>query len=215
MRFRSHESVLRVRIPPGVSPNQVSSFMMQNQAWILKEYQARLTQLARRQETLRQFRGGEVQYLGKPLSWTFSPAATRRAYLRPEGLVIQAPASAIRPDSLPLLYGALRALAKAHLVKRTRALAKETDSHIARIFIKDHKSKWGSCSEKRNINLNWHLILLPEPLIDYVIIHELMHLREMNHSRRFWKWVETFYPDYRQAEKNLKQYQWLIGIFDA
>ena len=78
--------------------------------------------------------------------------------------------------------------------------------------MKDLSSKWGSCSSLQNINLNWQLIFLEESLIDYVIIHELMHLREMNHSPRFWNWVGKYYPDYKKARKLLKDRQWLIGI---
>ncbi|MBX3102987.1 MAG: M48 family metallopeptidase, partial [Bacteroidetes bacterium] len=73
---------------------------------------------------------------------------------------------------------------------------------------------WGSCSSKRNINLNWHLILMDKAVIDYVIIHELMHLREMNHSARFWAHVSTYFPDYRKAIAILKQEQWKIGLYE-
>ena len=108
----------------------------------------------------------------------------------------------------------LRLLAKEYLVSRTQVLAEKTDSELNKIFVKDQKTKWGSCSGKRNVNLNWHLILLPPALIDYLIIHELMHLREMNHSPAFWQWVGTYYPAYKQAQKALHGYDWVIGVLD-
>lgn len=73
------------------------------------------------------------------------------------------------------------------------------------IRIKDQKSRWGSCSSKRNMNFNWRLLMAPEPVCDYVIIHELCHLIHMNHSADFWNLVESVCPDYRQYRKWLKE----------
>ncbi len=66
-----------------------------------------------------------------------------------------------------------------------------------RITVRDQKTRWGSCSAKGNLNFNWRLVLAPEAVLDYVVIHELAHRREMNHSPRFWELVETVMPDYK------------------
>lgn len=79
------------------------------------------------------------------------------------------------------------------------------------IRIKDQKTRWGSCSNKGNINLNWRLILAPGEVMDYVIIHELCHLREMNHSQAFWKLVESICPDYREHRQWLKDHADELG----
>lgn len=73
------------------------------------------------------------------------------------------------------------------------------------IRIKDQQSRWGSCSSKRNLNFNWRIIMAPEPVCDYVIIHELCHLVFMDHSANFWNLVESICPDYRQYKKWLKE----------
>lgn len=67
------------------------------------------------------------------------------------------------------------------------------------------KSRWGSCSISGHIRLNWRLVHFPPELIDYVIAHELAHLREMNHSKHFWNWVAQAYPDYKAARNRLRQ----------
>ena len=65
-----------------------------------------------------------------------------------------------------------------------------------RVAVKEQKSRWGSCSRKGNLNFNWRLLLAPLPMLDYVVIHELCHLKELNHSPRFWRLVAQTCPDY-------------------
>lgn len=75
------------------------------------------------------------------------------------------------------------------------------------ITIKNQKTRWGSSSTLHNLNFNWRMFLLPEEIADYVIVHELAHQIEMNHSPRFWKEVEKILPDYRKREKWLKEHE--------
>ncbi len=72
------------------------------------------------------------------------------------------------------------------------------------IKIKRMKSRWGSCSTKKNLNFNYRLIELPERLIDYVIVHELCHLKEFNHSKKFWNLVALMMPDWKSLRKELR-----------
>ncbi|MBN1191563.1 MAG: M48 family metallopeptidase [Dehalococcoidales bacterium] len=74
------------------------------------------------------------------------------------------------------------------------------------IYIKDQKSIWGSCSNRKNLSFNWRLIMVPENVIDYVVIHELCHLKEMNHSRSFWKQVAEYCPKWRLHRKWLNEH---------
>lgn len=74
-----------------------------------------------------------------------------------------------------------------------------------KIFIRNQKTRWGSCSSSGNLNFNYKLAFLPERLRDYVIIHELCHLKEMNHSKRYWDLVEKVLPNYREPEGELRK----------
>lgn len=76
-----------------------------------------------------------------------------------------------------------------------------------RIFIKEQKTVWGSCSSKGNLNFNWKLILAGPDQLEYVVVHELAHLKEMNHSPAFWREVEKVLPDYRERRKRLKSFR--------
>lgn len=75
---------------------------------------------------------------------------------------------------------------------------------VGSIRIKDVRSRWGSCSSKRNLNFNWRLVMAPMEVLDYVVVHELCHLKEMNHSKNFWKLVEDILPDYKRQREWLK-----------
>lgn len=96
-------------------------------------------------------------------------------------------------------------VAKEYLTKLVIELANKYKFQINTIRIKDVKTRWGSCSSYRNINLNYRLIMAPQRVIEYVIIHELCHLKEMNHSERFWNEVQKRMPDYREMVIHLKE----------
>lgn len=98
----------------------------------------------------------------------------------------------------------LKFKAKQFLVDRTRELASEHGFKIGRVTIRGQKTRWGSCSAKRSISLNYQLIKFRQELIDYVIIHELCHTRHMNHSKAFWNEVAKYTPDYKRLRAELR-----------
>jgi predicted metal-dependent hydrolase len=71
--------------------------------------------------------------------------------------------------------------------------------------IREQKTRWGSCSKKGNLNFNWKLIMSPPWVIDYVVIHEICHLRHLNHSKEYWALVEYYMPEYKSAREWLKK----------
>ena len=89
--------------------------------------------------------------------------------------------------------------------KRVEYYAQLMGISYGRITIREQKTRWGSCSGKGNLNFNWKLTLMPPEVLDYVVVHELAHRREMNHSRDFWKIVEQVLPDYQERRKRLKE----------
>ena len=73
------------------------------------------------------------------------------------------------------------------------------------ITVREQKTRWGSCSAKGNLNFNWKLVLMPEEILEYVVVHELAHRLQMNHSTEFWDEVEKILPDYRKRRQWLKE----------
>jgi len=108
-----------------------------------------------------------------------------------------------RPEPDAALEASLRARAKIVLPQRVAYFADLMGVAPAQIKITGARTRWGSCSAKGNLNFSWRLMLAGGPEIDYVVVHELAHLREMNHSPRFWAVVEAALPDYRERKKSL------------
>lgn len=92
-----------------------------------------------------------------------------------------------------------------YIPKRVKYYSEKENFVYNKITIKNLVSRWGSCSTKGNLNFNCLLMLTPDYVIDYIVVHELCHLREMNHSEKFWAEVEKIMPDYQRAELWLKQ----------
>ncbi|MBF1167521.1 MAG: M48 family metallopeptidase, partial [[Eubacterium] sulci] len=111
-------------------------------------------------------------------------------------------------EAEPLRPGDVKELkkkARNHLTSLTGYWAEKIGVSYGRISIRGQKTRWGSCSSKGNLNYNYLLMLCPDDVIEYVVIHELCHRVYMNHSKRFWEKIEEFCPNYRQARKWLKQ----------
>lgn len=102
--------------------------------------------------------------------------------------------------------------AKAVIPKRVRFWAERMGESYGNITVKNQKKRWGSCSSARNLNFNRRLIMAPEAVVDYVVVHELCHLRHMNHSKEFWDEVEKILPDYKIHKKWLENNGTLLNF---
>ena len=103
-----------------------------------------------------------------------------------------------------------RKVARKILCRRIGELAQLHNFVYNRVSIRKQKTRWGSCSSKNNINLNMNLLHLPSELMDYVLLHELVHTRVKDHSKDFWDELNTVVPNARQIDKKLKDYQYCL-----
>lgn len=106
----------------------------------------------------------------------------------------------------PELENLYRARARRQLEGRAAYFAERMGVSYNKISVRAAKTRWGSCSAQGNLNFHWKLILMPPEILDYVVVHELAHRKEMNHSARFWAEVEKILPDYDRRRKWLKDY---------
>lgn len=120
----------------------------------------------------------------------------------PRAMYLEAGAGAVRS----ILVKWYKKQANLIINERINSYANIIGVEPAKIRIKEQKHRWGSCSGKGNLNFNWHLAMAPEQIIDYVIVHELCHLKRLDHSQVFWGLVEAVLPDYQNRRRWLKKY---------
>lgn len=187
-------------------------FLFSKAQWILKVYQSRCKETAEKTNFLANIEEN-VTVVGKSTPVTYFPSRNTHFRLKPgHHYYIYGPKFLLQAHKKKLLYYSLRKFAEQYLAAKVTFWKEACKLEINQLKVKDVRSKWGSCTSTRNINLNWQLVLLEEPLIDYVVVHELMHLHEMNHSPRFWALVGQYLPNYKHLRKQLKDKAWLVGI---
>ena len=187
---------LRVTIPRGGSRAEAIAFIGRQLAWITRE-RARV----RREQAPCHWTDGSIILLqGEPVTITVA--------VTPSGTVAHYGGRSVRvtdvSDVRPDIERDLRELARQRLVPRLHEIAVRYGLTVARVSIRNQRSRWGSCSRTGAVALNFRLLQMPPAVCDYVLIHELMHLKQPNHGRRFWALVEAACPDYRDAERWLR-----------
>ena len=103
------------------------------------------------------------------------------------------------------LEKALREYARNEFESKTEKYSNLVDEDFEKIFVRDQTTRWGSCSSNKNLNFNWRLVLGPEHVLEYVVVHELVHLEHSNHGREFWSRVEELYPQYKRSDDWLSE----------
>ena len=158
----------------------------------------------------KRFQDGSVfYYLGEPLKLSIKKSEGETVWQRDGQLLIDQTAATPqkRKEQLEKWY---RIRAKENIESRVKVFAAKIGESPNKVTIKAQKTRWGSCSSLGNLNFNWRLIMMPQKIIDYVVVHELCHLKEMNHSSAFWNRVEEIIPDYRNRRKWLKNNAWKV-----
>jgi predicted metal-dependent hydrolase len=190
------DGTLRVTLPRWGSKREARDFVARQKRWIDRERQRVL-----QEQRAREWKdGSEIWLRGERVRISVASLAEglavsygeRRVSVR-AGVDVR---TAIQED--------LKRLARQELEPRLRALAAEHDLRPGRVSIRNQRSRWGSCAREGNIALNFRLVQMPAAIRDYVLLHELMHLRQQNHSRRFWRLVEQVCPRFKEAEQWLR-----------
>jgi predicted metal-dependent hydrolase len=195
------DGTARVTLPPRGSPAEALRFVDRHRAWL--EAQLHKLQAQPRHPAAWQV-GTEILFRGEPVRIE----AAEDGGVRVGEVTLQV---ADDPADLrPALELHLRRLAARELPARVMEFAARHQFPVRRVSVRNQKSRWGSCSRRGTISLNWRLIQAPEFVRDYIILHELAHLRHMNHSQRYWAEVERLCPGYAAAERWLKQHASLL-----
>ena len=200
---------LQVRAHPRVPLGEIERMLQARSTWVLKHWHAQQAQQAQRQPEV--WADGSSQRLhGQALRLQLQPALPRGQHqLQSDGqtlaLALPAQASAAQIQSAALAwYGRY---AHAHFCQRLDHYAPAMGVRWTQLKLSSARTRWGSAKADGSIRLHWRLVQLAPALLDYVVVHELAHLREMNHSPRFWAIVAQHCPNYRSLRAQLKAEQ--------
>jgi hypothetical protein len=197
---------LTVIVPRSYPISQLYGLLKSKERWISRNLQrfSKSHSLSARKELKY---GDTVPYLGQDLE------LVKQENHHGESVVLDGNKLVLSPDLFKngLLELALEQWYRSKAAKLITEIADKLSSQMGinykRILIRGQKTRWGSCSRKKNLSFNWKLMMAPEPVVEYVIIHELIHLKEMNHSKRFWELVAQYCPGWREHKKWLKQHE--------
>jgi predicted metal-dependent hydrolase len=212
--FSIDDEGLTVSAPRWVSNADIEAALREKAAWIVRKLQQRREQAQRTQSDRIAWRdGAEVHFLGEPVIVVIDPRAT--------GAVLHALADALPgvphltlhvglpQDAQPaqirdVVQGWLQRQALRIFDERCRHFAQRLGVRVTRLALSSAQTRWGSASADGSVRLHWRLVHFRLPTIDYVIAHELAHLREMNHSAAFWDVVRSVMPDYENHKQSLR-----------
>jgi predicted metal-dependent hydrolase len=200
---------LQVSAPRWVAVRDIEAALHDKARWIIEKLHEQRERAARSLAARLEWRTGTTfPFLGEPLSLVLGGSATRQPVLvkSGEGLQLHVP---LPEDAGPSRIARavkhwLRAEALKVFQARCEFYTSRVGVRVTRLALSSARTRWGSASSSGSIRLHWRLAHFPLPVIDYVVVHELAHLREMNHSSRFWAIVASVLPDYEAARAELR-----------
>ncbi len=192
------DGALEVRAPQKATRVQVEQVVADHLDWIRKKQE----QVAREQVQPHTYREGDLFYfLGKQYPLEITAQAPHPLALNGHFVLAKAHQAA----AAGLFEAWYRQQAQALLPERVALYAKQHGYQPAHVGITGARTRWGSCSSRGSLNFSWRLVLAPVEAVDYVVVHELAHLKHRNHSKDFWAEVERMYPEYKKWREVLKE----------
>ena len=194
------ERGLRIGAPLRASMREIETVLRDHARWVMRK----LMQWTEKRAPGRRWESGEsLMFLGRPLQLHISAGAEN---VMPLDSALQISTSRAQPENIAALARAwLRTQALSDFATRIERYRVAMAVTPADIRLSNARTRWGSCHASGRILLNWRLIQMPARLIDYVVVHELAHLREMNHTPRFWAVVEKEIPDYPARRREIRR----------
>lgn len=216
LRIESEKPELVLVIPRYALSMQIDSFIKKQTPWIEKHWNQALKKTAKR--PIRSYTDGDQYfYFGETLTLKLIPSVRWRPGVRVNGndLEITLHKATTVSDGKKAIKKAVQEFYKKKAEEvihdRLQFFSEHYGLKYNRVTFRNQKTRWGSCSSAKNLNFNWRLIMAPIEIIDYVVVHELCHLKHMNHSPAFWKLVAETIPSYKECRKWLKDNHYLLS----
>jgi len=204
-----------VVVPHSLSNEQIERVVRRKARWIRKKLKYNLE--VRKTYRPKEYVSGEsFSYLGKNYRLKVVDGKPEKVSLKNGRLYVHAPQSLSGEVKDKLIVSQLAEWYHEHALIALKEKAKRFAAQIVvepkSVGIKSYKSRWGSCNSKGEVYFNWRIIMAPQRIIDYVVAHELCHLIHHNHSKDYWKLVESLIPDYKESKEWLKVNGQLLNL---
>jgi len=195
------DGFVEVRAPYKKPISEINKFVKLKEKWIADNLAKKNEQIKQRESFTLTY-GDKVQFLGKLFPIKGKPGDMAGF----DVLSFYMPPDLPPEDIMYFCKTTYRKLAERYFVEKTFDLIDELEMDVnpSAIKVTNARASWGSCTSGKNINFSWRLVMADEDVIDYVIVHELAHIIEPNHSKRFWAVVESYIPDYKECKARLK-----------
>lgn len=200
------DAELLVRAPVGITERDLDRFVRQKSDWIARKVHAQQQMLARIPE-YRYVSGTRLPFMGQQLTLSVTMGSSGRVECIGDRLAVCCSRrSRLEPEAQArrLVQQWYREQGLKRLTAKTQTLTRRLGLTCSGVKVRVTRSKWGHCTRSGEIQYNWQILLAPEAVVDYLVAHEVCHLRHMNHSRAFWQLVEQVCPDYPRQRDWLK-----------
>lgn len=198
-------AILEIRAPMRADRQQIEKILLNRKEWVEKNLQ----KMDKKKVPLKQYKPGEdFLFLGKKYPLMLVSDYRSRVYF--ENAFFISVHFAHKAKAMMQTWYKEKAfeIINERIVKFSKIMGVQYKS----IGIRYNKTRWGSCSSSGNLNFSWRLIMAPLEIIDYVVVHELAHIAQHNHSRLFWKEVATYFPEYKKAKVWLNEQGYLLTV---
>ena len=196
------DATLEVRAPLNMSKEKIDEFVKSKEKWIAKYIGKVEENYASKKQFELKF-GDFIRLRGKHAS--ICPVEGNIGSYDKDKNIFLIPEIANSHEIKDMLIKLYKLIAKDYIKERVSDFARSMNVNPTAIRITSAKTRWGSCSGKNSINFSWKLIMADDETIDYVVVHELAHIKQHNHSKKFWNIVESFIPDYKKQKEKLKK----------
>lgn len=209
---------VEVVVPAGTDDASAMEFVQAKRRWLFEKRQEVEEQARRRERPgpSRFVTGAKIPYRGRQMRLTVQPSDGHQVEVAyRNGFIVSVPEMLVGSERDSAILSALEVWLKDRLQRDVDAFVGHYGAKLGlwprRVQIKAQKHLWGSCGRDHIINLNWHLIFAPKPVLEYAVVHELCHLRHRDHSMLFWQQVGQQLPDYQDRKRWLEQHESLIS----
>ena len=199
------EGSVKVTVPKSVSSSRIRELISKREGWIKAKLNQQIS--IKSKKKIKYIDGEVVPYLGRDYRLKFINGDSLSLKMKSGSFVITIPKGQ-KPEQKViknLLVDWYKKYAKIHLEEKTKKFSETMNVNPKSIVIKNYKSRWGSCSSKGELSFNWRIILTPQWIVDYIVVHELCHLLEFNHSPKYWSHVKRYIPNWKDCRNWLKE----------